>query len=365
MSKDGIKFPESFETLRDLFLDTKNVEKIIENAFKGPLDIDELCNYITSNLFKRMVSRVYSVYNFAVMRIPRSRLVNMDKGFLDLLSRLLRLHFLAYSGDGKETLMPEFKKIDDQLISFLKANTRLEIRDNESSFGIIFNKLIVDLLKDNSDIRFLKGTKIKDYNSKISELMKNLFSIENFLKKYNDVYLPLLHANMVVFNFSKFFKSAQLLEKGFTHFTIKRFENLCTAYTYLSEYYAKHARLLYAVIFIVKADKPPDIQKLKRYSFGTISSKIRRIEDFKILGLETTQIRNSIAHQGNHYDSTKRKCIFDDREHEKEPIIIDPEDFENQTKELFALSTSISKVANFSTIFYFLTVRSLFDTFDS
>ena len=358
------KQPDSFETLKEILFETDQVDKVLENAFSGDLNIDNICDHITSNLFRHTVQRIYSFYDFRKMKIPKERLINLDAEFVNLLSRLLRLYFVAYSdGNNKGFLISEFREMDEAIVSFLKRNTNLEIRDKESSFSIIFNKLISRLLVEETDIEFLKGTQINSYNAKIAHLMRELFLTEGFLQKYNSVYQPLLHANMIVFNFSKFLNAAHLLNKGFARFTQKRFENLCSTYKYLSEHYSKHAKLLYALILILKGQRIPDMGKLKGYSLGTISTKLREFEDFQILGMKNPQVRNSIAHEGNHYDATRRRCIFDDKEHGKDPLILSPEEFENETKEMFALASSVSRVASFETIFYFLSMRSLFDNF--
>ncbi|QRF76129.1 hypothetical protein Thermo_01646 [Thermoplasmatales archaeon] len=74
--------------------------------------------------------------------------------------------------------------------------------------------------------------------------------------------------------------------------------------------------------------------------------------------LDDTQIRNAIAHETALYDGTRRRCIFDDNDHKKEPLIITPEELMGKTKELFAKCISIVRVANLEAIFSFLVLGS-------
>lgn len=361
--KEGLhQYDESLETLKEILFDTDQVESIVKNAFTKKLDIDGTCDYITSNLFNKSVQRIYSIYNFNQLKIPKEKLNLMDEGFSKLLSGLLKMYFVAYSEPkDPNRLLPGLKDLDKEMVSYLRKNTTMKISDDESSFSIVFKNLISRMITDDPDVDFLKDTHIKDYKLKISYLMRGLFLQTDFLHKYDQVYQPMLHTNMLVFNFSKFLNAAMLLSKMPKRFTLKRFEHLCSTYLYLAEYYAKLAKLLYGLILILENKDLPDIKKMKHYTLGEISGKILREPDFNILGLKTPQIRNAIGHGTYHYDQTRDRCIFDDSDHEKSPLILSSNDFETETKELFALATSVSKVANFSTIFYFLLVKNLFD----
>jgi hypothetical protein len=362
MKEDRYQYDESLETLKEVLFDTDQVESVVENAFTKNLDIDGTCDYITSKLFKKSVQRIYCFYNFSPLKINNKKLNLMDDDFSKLLSKLLKIYFVSYSEHrDRGKLMLDLKGLDNELVSFLRKNAKMKISYDESSFSIVFKNLISRMLSEDPDIDFLKDTHIKDYNSKILDLMRSLFLQPDFLNKYDQVYKPMLHTNMIVFNFSKFFNAAKLLSKTSKRFTLKRFENLCETYSYLSEFYAKIAKLLYCLILIQEDRQIPDIKQMKRYTLGEISRKILIDPNFEILGLKTPQIRNAINHETYHYDKTRNRCTFDDGDHDKPALVLSPNEFEKETKELFALVISVSRVANFSTIFYFLLVKNLFD----
>ncbi|QRF76130.1 hypothetical protein Thermo_01647 [Thermoplasmatales archaeon] len=269
MDKTKIKLPQSADTLKEFLFNTDNVEAVIRNALTSDLNIDEICDYITSKLFRQSIQRIYSTLGLSPFKISKTKLLNVDEGFVKLLSKLLKLNFLVYARNrNDESILRQFRDIDEEIALFLAKNTTLKVGKNESAFGVIYKNILDMMLRDNSNIPFLFDTKIKEYDKAISELTATLFKIKGFLKLYNSAYMPLVHSQIVVFNFSKLVNTAKLISEGYSIFTQKKFDHLCASYKYLVEYYGKHAKLLYSIIRISKGRSIPEIDELKKKSVG-------------------------------------------------------------------------------------------------
>ena len=358
-----MQLPESTETLKELLFNTDKVETVIRNAFTSDLNIDEICDYITSKLFRQSIQRIYSTLGLTSIKISKTRLLNMDDGFIRLLPKLLKLNFLVYGKNrNDEAILRQFKEIDEEMATFLVKNTTLKVGKGESAFGVVYKNMLDMMLRDNSNNPFLSDTRIKEYERAISDLTTTLFKMKGFLQLYNSVYMPLVHSQIIVFNSSKLVSTAKLISEGYSKFTQKKFDNLCASYKYLAEYYGKHAKLLYALIRISKGRNIPEINELKRKSVGKISRMISQEDGYTMFSLKDTQIRNAIAHETALYDGTRRRCIFDDHDHQVEPLIITPEKLMGELKELFAMCISIARVANLEAIFSFLILRARFES---